>query len=117
MWCSSGTCLWALRTRGGRWTAGRSPDFHKTKGRPCDRIELSEMRNQRGERPVTLIAAILHQDPRLDRDLFQIDAQMWAILGYIPVDGEVILAQFDQRETARAVLAQLAAAQDRDGSE
>ena len=45
------------------------------------------------------------------------DAQMWAIHGYIPVDGEVILAEFDHRETARAVLAQLAAAQDRDGNE
>jgi hypothetical protein len=35
-----------------------------------------------------------------------------AIHGYIPVDGEVILAEFDQREPASAVLAQLVAAQD-----
>jgi hypothetical protein len=42
---------------------------------------------------------------------------MWAIHGYIPVDGEVILAEFDHRETARAILAQLAEAQDRDGNE
>jgi hypothetical protein len=72
------------------------------------------MGNQRGERPEALIDAILHQHPRLDRDLFQIDAQSWAILGYIPVDGEVILAEYDHRDTGRAVLAELAAAQDRD---
>jgi hypothetical protein len=30
-------------------------------------------------------------------------------MGSIPVDGEVILAQFDHRETARSVIAQLAA--------
>jgi hypothetical protein len=64
-----------------------------------------------------LIAVILHQHPRLDHDLFQIDAQIWAILGFIPVDGEVILAEFDHRETGREVLAQLAAAQDRNASE
>ena len=73
------------------------------------------MPNQRGERPEMLIDSILHHHPRLDHDLFQMDAHMWAIHGYIPVDGEVILAEFDHRETARAVLAQLAAAQDRDG--
>jgi hypothetical protein len=75
------------------------------------------MRNHPGEHPELLIDAILHQHPRLDRDLFQIDGQLWAILGYIPVDGEVILAEFDHRETGRAVLAQLAAAQDRVASE
>ena len=72
------------------------------------------MPDQRGERPEMLIDSILHHRPRLDQDLFQMDAHMWAIHGYIPVDGEVILAEFDHRETARAVLDQLAAAQDRD---
>jgi hypothetical protein len=75
------------------------------------------MPNQRGERPEMLIDLILHQHPRLDHGLFQMDARMWAIHGYIPVDGEVILAEFDHGETARAILAQLAAAQDRDGNE
>jgi hypothetical protein len=75
------------------------------------------MPNQHGERPEMLIDSILHQHPRLDHDPFQMDAQMWAIHGYIPVDGEVILAEFEHREAARAVLTQLAAAQDRDGDE
>jgi hypothetical protein len=70
------------------------------------------MPNQRGEHPEMLIDSILSMQPRLGGDLFQMDAQVWAIHGYIPVDGEVILAEFDHRETARAVLAQLAAAQD-----
>jgi hypothetical protein len=63
------------------------------------------------------IDSILHQHPRLDHDLFQMDSEIWVIHGYIPVDGEVILAEFDHRETARAVLAQLAAAQDHDRNE
>ena len=73
---------------------------------------VSETPDHRGERPELVIDSILHQHPRLDQDVFQMDAQMWAIHGFIPVDGEVILAEFDHRETARAVLAQLAAAQD-----
>ncbi|MBO0730361.1 MAG: hypothetical protein J2P57_13965 [Acidimicrobiaceae bacterium] len=61
-----------------------------------------------------LVDSILNQHPLFLHDLFQMDAQLWAIHGYIPVDGEVIFAEFDQPETAKAVLAQLMDAQDRD---
>jgi hypothetical protein len=70
------------------------------------------MDNQHGESPETLINSILPLQPRLGQDLFQMDAEIWAIHGSIPVDGEVILAEFDQRETAATVLAHLAAAQE-----
>jgi hypothetical protein len=71
------------------------------------------MRNGRGERPEVVLDSILSLHPRLGQDVFQMDADLWAIHGYVPVDGEVILAEFDHRDTARAVLAQLAAAQER----
>lgn len=74
------------------------------------------MLNQHGERSEVLVDSILRQHPRLDQDLFQLDAQMWAVHGYIPVDGEVILAEFDRREAARGFLADLAAALGRDGA-
>jgi hypothetical protein len=45
------------------------------------------MPDQRDERHEMMIDLILHQRPRLDQDLFQMGAQIWAILGYIPVDG------------------------------
>ena len=70
------------------------------------------MRNGRGERPEVVLDSILPLHPRLGQDVLQIDTELWAIHGYIPVDGEVILAEFDHRETATAVLAQLAAAQE-----
>ncbi len=66
---------------------------------------------QPGERLEMLVDSILPLHPRLGQDLFQMDEQIWAIHGYIPVDGEVILAEFGRRETAIAILAQLAAAQ------
>ncbi len=70
------------------------------------------MRNGRGERPEMVLDSILPLHPRLGQDVFQMDTELWAIYGYVPVDGEVILAEFDHRETASAVLAQLAAAQE-----
>lgn len=54
---------------------------------------------------------ILHIHPRLNQDPFQVDARLWAIHGYIPVDGEVILAEFDDRESASAMLQLLAMAE------
>ena len=68
------------------------------------------MPDQRDQRLETLIDSILPMQPRLGQDLFQMDTQVWAIHGYIPVDGEVILAEFDRREMATSVLTQLAAA-------
>jgi hypothetical protein len=75
------------------------------------------MRDDHGERPEMVIDALLHQHARLAGDLFQIDTQTWAVHGYIPVDGEVILAEFDHPEMARTFLDHLAAAEDRDRSE
>ena len=68
------------------------------------------MPDGRSEHSEGLIDSIVGQHPRLDQGLFQMDAGMWAIHGYIPVDGEVILAEFDHRETASIVLRQLAEA-------
>ncbi len=70
------------------------------------------MPDQPGERSEMLVDSILPLHPRLGQDLFKMDEQVWAIHGYIPVDGEVILAEFERRETAIAILAQLAAAQE-----
>jgi hypothetical protein len=75
------------------------------------------MGDAHGEPPEMVFDALLHQHARLAGDLFQIDTQTWAIYGFIPVDGEVILAEFDHPEMARTFLDQLAAAEDRDRSE
>jgi hypothetical protein len=70
------------------------------------------MSNGRAERLEVVLDSILPLQPRLGQDVFQMDTDLWAIHGYVPVDSEVILAEFDHRETATAVLTQLAAAQE-----
>ena len=75
------------------------------------------MRVERVEHLSLVVDVLVHQHPRLAGDLFQIDTHTWAIHGFIPVDGEVILAEFDHPDTARTLLEQLAAAQELEGHE
>jgi hypothetical protein len=47
----------------------------------------------------------LETEPALiDGDVIEIDEHTWAIHGVIPVDGEVLLAEYGTLEEARAVL-------------
>ena len=71
------------------------------------------MSDQRRQPREALMDTILRIHPRLNQAPFQVDARVWAIHGYIPVDGEVILAEFDDRESASAMLQTLALADAR----
>jgi hypothetical protein len=59
-------------------------------------------------RPEPVLDEPLIQGSWVDGDVFQVDDHTWAIHGVIPVDGEVILAEFDKPEDAQAVLESLA---------
>jgi hypothetical protein len=48
-------------------------------------------------------------------DVIEIGAHTWAIHGFIAVDGDVILAEYDTEEHARIALNELSTAQDRAG--
>jgi hypothetical protein len=54
--------------------------------------------------PEAVIDALLLQQARLAGDLVQIDEGTWAIHATLPVDGEVIVAEFHQLSEARAIL-------------
>src|SRR3954469_16810873 len=58
----------------------------------------------------------LMQQAWVDGDVVAIDDGTWAIHGVIPVDGEVILAEFGTLEEAQAVLERIADAGDRGAS-
>lgn len=62
--------------------------------------------------PDVMIASLLGLHARLAGDIVEVDSHTWAIHGFIPVDGEVIIAEFDQPEQARAAIVQLVAAED-----
>ncbi|HET6919685.1 MAG TPA: hypothetical protein VFI46_09490 [Jiangellaceae bacterium] len=54
-----------------------------------------------------LIAELLAEDAEVAGDVVEIRAGLWAIHGHIPVDGEVILAEFGSFEQASAAVDRL----------
>jgi hypothetical protein len=62
-----------------------------------------------------VVDALLREEARIAGDLIEIVPHTWAIHGSILVDGDVILAEFERQETARAVLEQLRAIERRIG--
>jgi hypothetical protein len=54
--------------------------------------------------PEGVIDALLLQQTRLAGDIVEVDHDTWAIHGSIPVDGEVIVAEFRREADARAAL-------------
>jgi hypothetical protein len=68
------------------------------------------MNNEVGEQSIAkqrIIEDLIYEHARVARDVVQIDAQTWAIHGFIAVDGEVIMAEFKSRDDAEAAIEQL----------
>jgi hypothetical protein len=63
---------------------------------------------KQGVQPEGVLDALRTQPGWIDGDVFRIDDNTWAIHGAIPVDGEVILAEFEKPEDAQAILKDLA---------
>ncbi len=59
------------------------------------------------------IEALIDEHVLVDCYLFPIDTETWAIHGFIAVDGNVIVAEFDDRQEAEAAIARIAAAEVR----
>jgi hypothetical protein len=59
-----------------------------------------------------VVQALVDEHVHVSCQLVPIDEQTWAIRGSIAVDGEVILAEFDNREDAELALEQLAASEE-----
>ena len=60
---------------------------------------------ERGEQE--LVEEIVAEHARAADDLVEVDAHTWAIHGFIGVDGDVLLAEFDTRAAAEQVLGDL----------
>jgi hypothetical protein len=60
-----------------------------------------------------VVEDLVYEHARVSGETFQIDAETWAIHGFIAVDGDVIMATFDSRDDAVAAIAHLWAAEQR----
>ena len=57
--------------------------------------------------PLQLLDELIRERPAIAGDVAKINDDIWAIHGVIPVDGNVILAEFGSYEEARSALDQL----------
>jgi hypothetical protein len=70
------------------------------------------MNGELGERPdrqLLFLEELVEEHAAVAGDVVEIDTHTWAIHGSIAVDGDVIMAEFDTQDEARAVLNELAA--------
>ena len=58
---------------------------------------------------VTFLEALVEEHATIAGDVMAIGSHTWAIHGYIAVDGDVIMAEYDTEEHARIVLGALSA--------
>jgi hypothetical protein len=56
------------------------------------------------------IEALIDEHVDVSCELIALDEHQWAIRGWIPVEGEVLLARFDNEADARAALDELESA-------
>lgn len=73
---------------------------------------MNDERPQRTKSELEIIEVLIDERVRFDCNLIQIDAQTWAIHGSIAVDGEVILAEFSNKDDAETALERLSAAEE-----
>jgi hypothetical protein len=59
-------------------------------------------------RQLEFLIGLVNSHTEVAADVFQIGPATWAIHGSIPVDGDVLIAEYDSFEEATAVLVQLA---------
>ncbi len=63
----------------------------------------------RPDRQLLFLEELVEEHATVAGDVVEIDTHTWAIHGSIAVDGDVIMAEFDTQDEARAVLNELAA--------
>jgi hypothetical protein len=68
---------------------------------------MSDWPDKQLERQLEFLRALLGDDAVVDGDVLEVGKDRWAIHGVIPVDGEVLMAEFGTYDEANHVLDQL----------
>jgi len=72
---------------------------------------MSDMRTEQSESRLDLLWELIGENVTIAGDITEIATNTWAIHGVIPVDGDVIIAEFATYEQAKFTLNRIATSQ------
>jgi hypothetical protein len=68
---------------------------------------MNSPRDRDPDRQLQFLLELLEENALIDGDVLEISHDTWAIHGLVPVDGEILMAEFDTYDEARNVLDQV----------
>ena len=68
---------------------------------------MNDPREEASEPQLSFLEVLVEENASIAGDVVQVSAHLWAIHGFIPVDGDVLMAEFDSYEEATSTLEQL----------
>ncbi len=73
---------------------------------------MSDPRDNHLERQLQFLRALVEENASIGGDVLEIHQHTWVIHGVIPVDGEVLMAEFETYDDAKRVLEQVVGRDD-----
>ena len=64
--------------------------------------------NEQPDRQLSFLRELVAEHATIAGDVFEVGTDTWAIHGSIPVDGDVLLAEYDTQDEAKQALGKLA---------
>ncbi len=68
---------------------------------------MNDIPGEQSDRQLRFLEELVEENAAVAADIVEIGARTWAIHGVIPVDGDVIMAEFDTYREAKVALDQL----------
>jgi hypothetical protein len=68
---------------------------------------VNDPRDRYADGQLQFLQVLVEENASIAGDVVQVADRLWAIHGYIPVDGDVLMAEFDNYDQATNVLDQL----------
>lgn len=70
---------------------------------------MNDTSREQPDRELELLHELINDNVAIEGDVIEVGTNTWAIHGVIPVDGGVLVAEYDTYDHARAVLDRLSA--------
>jgi hypothetical protein len=70
---------------------------------------MTDAQHEQDDEKILFLRQLLEDRATIAADIVEVDSQTWAIHGVIPVGGDVIMAEFETQDEAKAVLGELSA--------